>query len=192
MVYCASSNSVTRATLLRRLRTVPDDPAAWAEFVQCYGRKIFAWCRAWGLQEADAQDVTQTVFLGLTSRLRGFQYDSSGCFCAWLKTVTHHAWQDFLKKQKQIRRVGIGDSIVTSLSALEAHNDLSKRLKEEFDEEVLREAAARIRLRVEPRTWDAFYLLAIEGCSGAGHGKTSGNEGSYGVRGSQQSATNAV
>jgi len=32
---------------------------------------------------------------------------------------------------------------------------------------LLKEAAARVRLRVEPRTWDAFHLLAIEGRSGA-------------------------
>jgi RNA polymerase sigma-70 factor (ECF subfamily) len=52
------------------------------------------------------------------------------------------------------------------LAAIEARNDLSKRLSEVYDEEVLREAAARVRLRIEPRTWDAFQLLAIEGRSG--------------------------
>jgi DNA-directed RNA polymerase specialized sigma24 family protein len=39
--------------------TAPDDPATWSEFVEWYGRKIYAWCRAWELQEADGQDVTQ-------------------------------------------------------------------------------------------------------------------------------------
>jgi RNA polymerase sigma factor (sigma-70 family) len=167
VVYCTSSNSVTRATLLRRLRTVPDDPAAWAEFVQCYGRKIFAWCRAWGLQAADAQDVTQTVFLNLTTRLRRFSYDSSGCFRAWLKTITHHAWQDFLEKRRHLGRGSGDDSIFDQLTAIEARKDLSDRLSEVFDVELLREAAVRVRLRIEPRTWDAFKLLAIDGRSGA-------------------------
>jgi DNA-directed RNA polymerase specialized sigma24 family protein len=43
--------------------SAPDDPAAWSEFVECYGRTIYVWCRAWGFQEVDAQDVTQEVIL---------------------------------------------------------------------------------------------------------------------------------
>ena len=159
-----SANSLTRATLLFRLRTSPNDPCAWTEFVQCYGRKIFAWCRAWGLQDADVQDITQTVLLNLTGHLRNFEYNSSGCFRAWLKTVTHHAWQDYLKKQRRFRP---GESADDLLATVESRNDLAKRLADTFDEEVLKEAAVRVRLRIQPHTWDAFYLLAIEGYSGA-------------------------
>ena len=53
------------------------------------------------------------------------------------------------------------------LAAVEAQDDLARRLGEALDEELLREAIARVRLRVEPRTWDAFHMLAIEGRSGA-------------------------
>jgi RNA polymerase sigma-70 factor (ECF subfamily) len=49
------SESGTPATLLGRLRAAPDDPAAWSEFVAWYGGEIYAWCRAWGLQDADAR-----------------------------------------------------------------------------------------------------------------------------------------
>src|SRR5207247_1745645 len=48
----------TSATLVARLRQVPPDQAAWGEFTERYGRKIYGWCRRWNLQEADAQDVT--------------------------------------------------------------------------------------------------------------------------------------
>jgi WD40 repeat protein len=51
----------TSPTLLGRLRRSPADQAAWAEFVDRYGPRIYAWCRHWGLQEADAQDVAQAV-----------------------------------------------------------------------------------------------------------------------------------
>ena len=54
-------NSKTRITLLGRLQRDPSDPQAWSEFVAHYGRKIYGWCRHWGLQDADAQDVTQYV-----------------------------------------------------------------------------------------------------------------------------------
>ena len=64
--------SQTRLTLLGRLRSTPKDPCAWAEFVEWYGQKIYVWCRSWGLQEADAQDVTQDVFLKLSGACKIF------------------------------------------------------------------------------------------------------------------------
>jgi hypothetical protein len=51
----------TSLTLLARLRDTPADQGAWGAFVARYGRKIYGWCRHWGLQEADAEDVTQVV-----------------------------------------------------------------------------------------------------------------------------------
>jgi RNA polymerase sigma factor (sigma-70 family) len=161
------SEFATRVTLLGRLRASPNDPAAWAEFVEWYGRRIYVWCRAWGLQEADAQDVTQDVFLNLSVRMQDFRYDPRGSFRAWLKTVTHHAWQDYLAKQQRLGRGSGSDSMLDRLAAVEARDDLERGLAEAFDQELLKEAAARVQLRVEPRTWNAFRLLAIEGRPGS-------------------------
>jgi RNA polymerase sigma-70 factor (ECF subfamily) len=161
------SESYTRVTLLGRLRSAPSDPVAWAEFVEWYGQKIFVWCRAWGMQESDAQDVTQEVFLKLSGRMQDFRYDPQGSFRAWLKTVTHHAWHDYLCKQRKPGQGSGSESAIERLAAIEAKDDLAQRMEDAADQELLREAAARVRLRVEPRTWDAFYLLAVEGRSGA-------------------------
>jgi RNA polymerase sigma factor (sigma-70 family) len=161
------SESGTRVTLLGRLRATPNDPATWSEFVEWYGRKIFGWCRAWGLQEADAQDVTQEVFVNLSVRMQDFRYDPQGSFRAWLKTVTHHAWQDYLAKQRKPGRGSGGDSDLHRLAAIEARDDLERWLADAADQELLKEASARVRLRVEPRTWDAFHLLAVEERTGA-------------------------
>jgi RNA polymerase sigma factor (sigma-70 family) len=162
-----SPGSYTRITLLGRLRSTPNDPAAWNEFVKWYGQKIYVWCRAWGLQEADAQDVTQDVFLKLSSRMQDFSYDPNGSFRAWLKTVTHHAWQDYLSKKRKPGQ-GVGSEAAFGLlEAVEARDDLARYLADAADQELLLEAATRVRLRIAPRTWDAFQLLAVEGLSGA-------------------------
>jgi RNA polymerase sigma factor (sigma-70 family) len=162
-----SSQLETRVTLLGRMRSRPDDPKVWSEFVDFYGRKIYAWCRQWGLQESDAQDVTQEVFLTLSKKMQGFRYDEKGCFRAWLKTLTRRAWQVYVAKQKKAGRGG-GDDVATQrLYRLKAQDDLKQRLAEAFDEELLREAFNLVQLRVEPRTWQAFRLLALEGRSGA-------------------------
>src|SRR5262249_16626795 len=149
------------------LRQNPLDEAAWAEFVEHYGAKIYAWCRKWDLQEADAQDVTQDVLLRLARKMKDFTYDPSKSFRAWLKTLTAHAWSDFVKARAR-RGLGSGDSRVhAALESAAAREDLVKHLEEEFDRELLEEAMLRVRLRVAPQTWQAFRLTALEGLSGA-------------------------
>ena len=63
------STDPTSATLLGRVGLSPSDPAAWARFVSLYGSRIRGWCRRWGLQEADSEDVTQDVLLRLSQKL---------------------------------------------------------------------------------------------------------------------------
>jgi len=58
-------SSITNISLLLRLGHHPSDQAAWEEFVNRYGAKIYSWCRAWRLQDVDARDVTQTVLAKL-------------------------------------------------------------------------------------------------------------------------------
>jgi RNA polymerase sigma-70 factor (ECF subfamily) len=161
-----ASGSQTNATLLGRLRREPTDQEAWAQFVDHYGPRIYGWCRAWGLQDADAQDVTQTVLVRLAEKMRGFTYDPSRSFRGWLKTLAHHAWSDFLEGRRR-RGTGGDTGAPGRLEAVEAPADLAQRLEEAFDRELLDVAAGRVRQRVRPRTWDAFHLTALEGLSGA-------------------------
>ena len=160
-------DSGTRITLLGRLRNNPSDPTAWAEFVNHYGKKIYGWCRRRHLQEADAQDVTQAVLFKLATKMRDFRYDPSRSFRGWLRTLTHHAWSDFLEARGRAG-LGSGDSnVADQLNTVEARDDLVRELEDEFDRELLQEAMSRVRLRVAPQTWEAFRLTALEGLSGA-------------------------
>src|SRR5260370_37527548 len=102
------ADSQTNPSLLGRLRRDPTDQVAWGEFVDRYGRKIYAWCRQWNLQDADAEDATQTVLVRLAQRLGTFAYDPARSFRGWLRTLTQHAWSDFLKRRERGGR-GSGD-----------------------------------------------------------------------------------
>lgn len=160
-------DSQTRVTLLGRLHRSPDDPAAWAEFVAHYGSKVHVWCRGWGLQNADADDITQAVLLKLATKLREFRYDPAQSFRGWLKTIAHHTWKDQVERHARPGR-GSGDSgVFDLLDAVESRRSLAHCLEDAFDQELLREAMARVQLRVEWRTWEAFRLLAVENWSGA-------------------------
>lgn len=157
----------TRGTLLARLRSDPGDQAAWTEFVLRYGPLIRGWCRQWNLSEADAQDVTQNVLVKLVRKMGSFIYDPTKSFRAWLKTVTHHAWNDYLDSRRGPQGTGGSAGEADPLADVVAREDLLQRLDEAFDRELLDEAVARVRLRVAERTWEAFRLLSFEGLSGA-------------------------
>jgi RNA polymerase sigma-70 factor (ECF subfamily) len=153
----------THETLLHRLHQNPGDQKSWEEFLRVYGPGIRAWLLHWGLQEADAQDVAQNVLLRLTAKLPQFQYDPKRSFRGWLKTLTHHAWHDFVT-EAEYRTRGSGDtSVLNHLQSIEAREDLTARVEATFDKELLELALKIVRKRVAENTWHAFRLAAIEG-----------------------------
>ncbi len=152
----------TRASLLERLRRSPTDQEAWREFVDCYGPHIYAWCRHWNLQAADAEDVTQSVLAVLAVRMKSFTYDPALRFRGWLRTVTRNAWSAFVEQRRRAAPGSGGAELARRLETAEAREDLVRRLEEEFDQELLATAMERVRGRVEPPTWDAFRLTALE------------------------------
>ena len=64
------SDSRTSLTLLEALRQAPKDAGAWERFVWRYRPMIYGWCREWGLQGADAEDVAQDVLARLIGEAR--------------------------------------------------------------------------------------------------------------------------
>jgi RNA polymerase sigma-70 factor (ECF subfamily) len=160
---CASRTGSVLLLLLNN----PADPDCWNAFVDRYAPKIYGWCQQRGLQEADAQDVTQDVLTQLVQKLRKFAYDPrKGSFRGWLKTLTQHAWCDYLQSRQRIGVASANYEILQRLEALEAREDLLQSLAETFDLEVLAEAQARVQLQVSARDWKIFEALALEDRSG--------------------------
>jgi RNA polymerase sigma factor (sigma-70 family) len=151
-----------RSTLLiLRLLGCPTDAAAWAEFVQRYAGIIYAWCRRYRLQDADAQDVTQIVFAALLRRLQGFDR-SKARFRSWLYRIVQNAVRDWC--QDRARRDEKGTESARQLLASQpARRDLKERLLEEFDLELLEVAEANVRLKVSPQSWDAYRFRCKDG-----------------------------
>jgi RNA polymerase sigma factor (sigma-70 family) len=162
----AGGNSDTSLTVLERLQRDPDDPEAWRLFLEKYQPRIRRWCLTWGLQDSDADDVTQEVLVKLFAALRKFQYDPSRSFRAWLKTVAQHAWSDFVSARRNRPGQPLTGAETLAASA-EAHSDLERQLEDGFNHELFEMALNCVKHRVKPDTWKAFQLTAIEGLSGA-------------------------
>ncbi len=161
--------SITSVSLLLRLSHRPSDQAAWEEFVDRYGAKIYCWSRAWQLQDADANDVTQAVLAKLAIQMRRFAYDPAQSFRGWLRTLVRNACHDYMADRRScigaVARGGIDGAEL--IQTAEARDDLARRLEAEFDLELLEEAGRRVRERIALKTWEAYRLTAIEGLSGA-------------------------
>jgi RNA polymerase sigma factor (sigma-70 family) len=158
-------DSRTHATLLERLaRSGGHDQEAWARFVDQYGRKIYAWCLHWGLQDADAQDVTQTVLVKLAARMKDFNYDPGRSFRAWLKVVAQNTWKDFVVG---LKRTAGADWDLERLKTVEAGEGLVRGLEEQYDTELLDMAMRLVSGRAAPNNWRAFQMTAVEGVPAA-------------------------
>lgn len=155
----------TSPTLMGRLRAVPADQDAWKDFVRIYGGHILRWAKNWGLQSADAEDVTQTTLLRLARTMRDFEYDPKLSFRGWLRTLAHHAWHDLHRVKRPILLSGIDGE--NPLLDRATNSEFASAIEAAFDEELLCKAMAGVRLRVEPQTWDAFRMTALEHLSGA-------------------------
>jgi RNA polymerase sigma-70 factor (ECF subfamily) len=162
----ADSDTPTSVTLLGRLRDLADKQA-WPEFVARYGPRIYDWCRAWQLQEADADDVTQDVLCKLAQMMPKFRYEKDGSFRGYLHQVTFHALCDFWERRQRAGQGSADGQIEAALAKIEAREELAKRLEDQFDLELLELAEKRVRPLVRPTTWEAYRLRAQEGKSPA-------------------------
>ena len=159
---------LTRASLLVRLRD-RQDRAAWQQFVELYGSLVYGFARQRGLQDADAADLTQEVFLALARAAGRWQYDPRrGTFRAWLHGVTRNKLAKFLHRRR-VQPVGSGDTNAQGRLAEQPDPDYDSEAawELEFQQQLFRMAAAQIQGNFAPTTWLAFWRTAVEGASAA-------------------------
>ncbi len=155
----------TSPTLLGRLRQSPADQDAWQAFMDRYGGMIDRWCRSWGLQPADIDDIRQNVLLDLAKQMANFQYDATRSFRAYLKTICRRTWCDYCKNR---REMGSGSSsFFVILKSVQAEEQFVTEFEEEWNRELLEMAMREVRGRVQEHTWRAFEGMTREGLSGA-------------------------
>ena len=151
----------TRQSLVIRLRERSD--AAWFEFTATYGRAITGFARRRGLQQADAQDVTQEVLAALDAKLGEWQMDTAkGSLRAWLFSVARNITVDKVAERQRLPRVS-GSAEGSKLLEETPANETT--FHEEYRRSLLYWAAEQVRPTVKRVSWEAFWLTAIEGLS---------------------------
>lgn len=159
--------SRTRRSLLTRLKNW-DDADGWREFMDRYGRFIFAMARRSGLTPEEAEDVVQDTLVSVAAKMPAFRYQGErGSFKAWLVMIVKSRIIDHLRKKYRRLPEAIQSAAGLDETRIEEriaqHEDAlshEAHWQQEWEAYVLETALARIRGRMP-----AKHLLAFRMCS---------------------------
>ena len=163
----------TSHSLIARVKDLGDG-AAWTEFLGIYQPVVLRMARRRGLQDADAQDVMQQVFLSISKSIEGWiPGDLQPPFRAWLTTIARNA----ITKALTRRPHDVASGSTSMVDLLEAQLDPQATTAEilaEARKELIRWATEQIRSEFSEATWNVFWRTAIEGVPIAEVAKSTG------------------
>ncbi len=146
----------TPVSLLERLRQ-PAETQAWERFVELYTPVLVAWARHLRLDEADAADLIQEVFLLLVQKLPEFRYDPQRSFRAWLCTVTRNKWRELR------RRRTLPQTDEDTLGEVPGREDGDPFWEVEYRRHLAGRALRIMQAEFEPTTWKACWECVARG-----------------------------
>jgi RNA polymerase sigma-70 factor (ECF subfamily) len=104
-------------------RCLSGDDGAWDDLVRVHTRRVYALCYRFTGSDAEAQDLTQEVFLRVFRTLKTFR-STEGSFVTWLARLTRNLLIDHYRRTKQER---VTDSIEDQLPVLEVSDAAAAR-----------------------------------------------------------------
>ena len=86
-------------------RCMDGDSGAWSELVRAHHRRVYGLCYRFTGSTADAEDLTQDVFLKIYSNLASFD-TARGSLQVWITTMTRNLLVDNFRRTKNQRATG--------------------------------------------------------------------------------------
>ncbi|MEO1529402.1 MAG: sigma-70 family RNA polymerase sigma factor [Planctomycetota bacterium] len=154
----------TRASLLLRLRD-SGDSEAWDQFAEIYSPLVFDFARRGGMQDSDAADLVQEVMQEVATSIKQFDYDPAvGKFRSWLYKIAKRT-SGHLRRRQARQPKGSGDSgaIQDLLNVADSNESLEEAWNQQYQRQLIRWAADKIRDDFQKATWSAFWMTAVEG-----------------------------
>jgi RNA polymerase sigma-70 factor (ECF subfamily) len=155
-VSASPSDAPTSLTLLQRLQQ-PGASAAWGRFAELYTPLLFYWASQAGLQEADAADLVQEVFLVLIRQLPEFHYQPGGSFRGWLRTVLANKWREQQRRKALPVAPGFPVEEVAAAPTDDPLDDPKCRI------DLVHRTLVSLRDEFTSSTWTAFHQVVVVG-----------------------------
>lgn len=150
-------STATPLSLLDRVRI--GDAVAWSEFFQRYLWMLRHWSHQWGLQSTDADDLIQDTLLVVMTKVCDFRHRGTGSFRSWIRTIARHCLCEALSRASRKRPPESLDAIWETPAARQS---LEEELDRIFELQLLEQAMKDVESRVQPSTWAAFRMTALE------------------------------
>jgi len=86
-------------------RCMDGDSGAWVEMVRAHHKRVYGMCYRFTGNPADAEDLTQDVFLKIYANLASFDLDR-GSLQVWITTLTRNLLVDNFRRSRNLRSTG--------------------------------------------------------------------------------------
>ena len=157
----------TNPTLLNRLGDWRDHEA-WVDFVTRYDPVIRSTSSRYRLDAESTEELCQQVWIDLARRMQTYRYDPGKTFRGWLRRLCQSRAIDLLRKKNADAVLSLEDQRVEPLwqeapAEIEAEDDAAaeRPLLLHLADEVQN----AVRRRVDERTWQVFWNVAVLGQS---------------------------
>lgn len=154
----------TSLSLLERLRLEPDEQS-WRRFVELYEPLIRGWLRRHDVPTSDAEDLSQDVMAVVVKELPHFQHNHQlGAFRNWLRTVTVNRLRTLWRSRRNRDLATGGSNFAEMLEQLaDPTSSLSRLWDQQHDQHVAGRLMAIAEPHFEPKTWQAFRRVVVDG-----------------------------
>lgn len=154
-------SATASTTLLARVRA--QRPEAWERLVSLYGPVVYEWARRAGWEPNAAADVVQETFRSVLTSVAGFRRERpTDTFRGWLWTVARNKMRDRARRERRHGGASGGSSAYARLlETADPADDAEPSDAGTFN--VARRALELVRGEFEPRTWQAFWQVTIDG-----------------------------
>ncbi len=157
----------TSESLILRVKDAADE-AAWAEFLAIYRPVIFRLARKRGLQNADADDLAQKVFMSIARAIEGWSPGAERPpFRVWLFKIARNEIVKAITRRRPDCAAGSSSIHQRLQQHPEQEPEIGAELLKEGRLELFRWAAEEIRVEFTESTWSMFWQSSVEGLSAA-------------------------
>jgi RNA polymerase sigma-70 factor (ECF subfamily) len=148
----------TPVSLLERIRSGPSEQE-WHRFVELYAPLLTFWARRLGLQDSDAADLVQEIFVVLVRELPQFIYQPGKRFRGWLWTITVNKWRE--RKRKYARQSNLVEE--TTWDQMSTPDNTVALDEQEYNRYLVSRALQLMQSRFQPTTWRACWESVVAG-----------------------------